>query len=1068
MLKHGPLAELALQDPEGFSIAEQALNDFFPSLGQIASLATGSRINNKYGPKYAVSKWETSVAFLATESFANKESLASRMVQARYSGYGRFSCMAMFEFASDPSNAAAGTESPEAAQRDNPPDFNAPHDRNWLLYWAILFTASLEKETGANNLDINVLDFWTQQCEEPASYKAPVDPAWYHQDRKRMGNQDAFDTDVSLRDFAPLVSFGSLRQLRAAGGAAATSFPEDATTVLFRSQNEQFDASSSGTHPVYEQVSTRNMHSYARKKRGRKMLFFIPLALGAAIGGSKLSTSTFGLNDAIRRLIRGGGDDVDGEIPFADTVLNRPHFYDDHASRQRNHFREMLSDVFCNPDERLDVENVVGDPPPWEESLFDTRTTQTRNDLVTPAAERDGDPDRVVSSVGATTSLSYRDFSTQQWVYVTSSDDVESGIRPGFHRLADLRAWPPLDCNQLRNQPCGSWISAGSGSSSSWALLAQLRYIFSLPSVGSRRLAIDASSKTTHHVSPEQDEPASLLYRTGIEALLSARCSAWLYDRNVPFAKQCAGDATAWYMGSTDRGCSPVRLELVKHATFSPVSAYLDRFYGSLPPPRPPPKPPPPFPPGPPPPDPAPAPPRFDTRDAALDVAKQTMRSFCDTVYIVSEETRCAALALNLHTRYELSVGWDPPSLPPLAPGGGDPPPPPPTPPAPHPPLEEARRLYKLAITRATLSTYFVPQVAPSPPPMFPLESADKRAKYAARMDSIRSAELETDAPSTPVRVSAEKRLAMLTRVGAIANTAVDALAACTHDLTSGGAPLPCRTSVVFDRCVDGARRCDVSTYRNGYEPWVELDFRSFEDDPARPRYLFAVVMRIPPQEEYGRLLFHALNNDVVESRGWRLTAYDDHHHELPVQCQSWVKARATEHTEGLVNVEHACLPAIAEPEAYYTMSRARFLRITLIGAHRQIWLDRIDVYFRSIVGVDARSPPPPPPPYTQPPLAPPDSPTPPPHAECHKRANVAPPSWEDHVVAVEPCGITFDECCGLAQEHATSIEPVSAFVLSATGCCALLGGSTGAVVNGSVAESYQFGSSATGILPSG
>jgi hypothetical protein len=66
VLKHGPLAELALQDPEGFSIAEQALNDFFPPLNQIVSVATGSRINNKYGPKYAVSTWETSVAFLAT------------------------------------------------------------------------------------------------------------------------------------------------------------------------------------------------------------------------------------------------------------------------------------------------------------------------------------------------------------------------------------------------------------------------------------------------------------------------------------------------------------------------------------------------------------------------------------------------------------------------------------------------------------------------------------------------------------------------------------------------------------------------------------------------------------------------------------------------------------------------------------------------------------------------------------------------------------------------------------------------------------------------------------------
>jgi len=292
----------------------------------------------------------------------------------------------------------------------------------------------------------------------------------------------------------------------------------------------------------------------------------------------------------------------------------------------------------------------------------------------------------------------------------------------------------------------------------------------------------------------------------------------------------------------------------------------------------------------------------------------------------------------------------------------------------------------------------------------------------------------------------------------------MQALAACTQDLAGAGAPLPCRTSVVFDRCVDGARRCSGS-YENGYEPWVQLDFRDFQDNPARPRYLFAVVMRIPQQEEYGRLLFHALNNDVVENRGWRLTAYDDHHHELPIQCQSWVKSRATEHTEGLTDVEHGCLPASAEPEAYYTLSKARFLRITLIGEYRQIWLDRIDVYFRTIFGVDAL---PPPPPYLQPPLsppAPPDPPPPPPHVACVKHANLAPPGWESYVVETEPCGITFHECCGMARAHvnATAGRSVDAFVLSASGCCSLLAASNASAL--APTEPYQFGASSTGVL---
>jgi hypothetical protein len=661
---------------------------------------------------------------------------------------------------------------------------------------------------------------------------------------------------------------------------------------------------------------------------------------------------------------------------------------------------------------------------------------------------------------------------------LTDPSSNDRPFRSGFHRLAELRAWPSLFCDEIRKQPCGSLITAGSGISSAWTFLAQLRMVFNLAGVWGRRLGADSSSVNRYYSNPniqEFDWVGQRGYYTGIEALLTSRCSSWLHGKNVPGARPCSGfgaDTTAWYRDSGVRGCSTSRIELLKKTTFLPASAYLDRFYPPSPPPKPPPKPPPPAPPGPPPPNPPPTPPRFATRDAALNYAKETMRSFCDTVYIVSEETRCAALALNLHAQFELrpGMGWDPPSLPPLTPNI-DPPPPPPRPPSPRPPLEEARRLYKLAITRATLSTYFVPSVAPSPPPMFPLDTVTERSKYALREEALRTAEMRADAVSTPVRVSSEKQRSMLDAVDAIAvgtgEYRMQALAACTQDLAGGGAPLPCRTSVVFDRCVDGARRCSDSAYENGYEPYVELDFRDFEDDPARPRYLFAVVMRIPQQEEYGRLLFHALDNDVVENRGWRLTAYDDHHHELPIQCQSWVKARATEHAEGLTDVEHGCLPASAEPEAYYTLSKARFLRITLIGEFRQVWLDQVDVYFRTIFGVDAL---PPPPPYVQPPLAPPappDPPPPPPHATCVRHANLAPRMWESFVVETEPCGITFEECCGLARAYvnATAGRLVDAFVLSATGCCSLLaaGGSNASALV--PREPYQFGESASGVL---
>jgi hypothetical protein len=68
--------------------------------------------------------------------------------------------------------------------------------------------------------------------------------------------------------------------------------------------------------------------------------------------------------------------------------------------------------------------------------------------------------------------------------------------------------------------------------------------------------------------------------------------------------------------------------------------------------------------------------------------------------------------------------------------------------------------------------------------------------------------------------------------------------------------------------------------------------------------------------------------------------------------------------------------------------------------------------------------------------------------------------------VETEPCGITFDECCGLARAHvnATAEQYVDAFVLSATGCCSLLAAASNASALVPT-EPYQFGASSTGVL---
>lgn len=69
LTKHGPLAMVANEDPEGMAIAEDKLNDFFPSLEYVMSKSIGSQVgtdNLRFGPKYFVSKHEATVAFLAT------------------------------------------------------------------------------------------------------------------------------------------------------------------------------------------------------------------------------------------------------------------------------------------------------------------------------------------------------------------------------------------------------------------------------------------------------------------------------------------------------------------------------------------------------------------------------------------------------------------------------------------------------------------------------------------------------------------------------------------------------------------------------------------------------------------------------------------------------------------------------------------------------------------------------------------------------------------------------------------------------------------------------------------
>ena len=1036
-------------------------------------------------------KYEMSMAFMASESFEDKNSISARMIQARLTNFGRFSCMAMLEFASEADNAAAGTAAPASARFNNPSNYNSPYDRNWLLYFATIFTESLQKEVGgsANFLEVNVLEFWQQQCEEPASFRAPVPSSIWSADRQRLGTTDAFDTSVEVRDFAPLVSFGSLRQLRSANGAASEQWPEDATTSLLFGTNARYvsrygsrdadaadygrraqEAADTAAEALPERseftdegiqyrdanvsITTGDRPAPSTTRRGRGLL--INFLVGQLIKSYLLNSVV----DPYKQIQK----QYEFEIPAS----RRPHFYYDTLARQTNIAKDLLRDVFCNPDYALTIEQAVGNPPPhaFSDTIVDSSTAKRPKDMVVYGNMRGGDVNRGYEPNGpGGAEPKYKDTTTQSWVYVTSSDDPN--VKIGFHRLADLRIWPDTTCDRLKSQPCGSVTNSGSGSTTSWLALAWFQLFMRL-SFG-RRLQSSAITYVKTNDYAAYAEPPVTEYRTGIEALLGARCSNWLASRNVAGAMPCLGQRHAWY-ATTANGCFRGRLQLFDTSVYVPRATYLSRFSVPDPPPAPPPRPPPPAPPAPPPPSPSPSPPNFATRDAALDFAARVQRDFCDSVYILSAETRCNALAKELHVQFQLDYTFGAPALPPIAPEGSDPPPPPPSPPSPRPPLAESRIIRLVPIYAATLSTYFLPQIAPSPPPY-------GYAQWSRKLQATNAAS------QMGVTVTAEDR-GTIDAALASGGSEYTQWAACTQSMATE-AFLPCRTSGAPFRCLDGARHCGT-VLENTHEPFVELDFHDYKPDYNGRMYLFLVHFKLPPQEEYARLLFHPLDaygGDVQANRGWRLTVYDDYHHELPVQCQDWnYGSSATEYTEGLTDLHHLCLKPTAIDEEYEVLSKARFLRITLIGEYRQVWVDQIDVYFRAITDVgpnneyvvrEAPTPPPSPLPAPSVPPDPPAPPAPPPAAPCTFYAAQAPALWETFVRAKEPCGLTATRCCELAHEHNKAVQDtnsgtmVDSFVLSSSGCCSLLqanGGASWVPANGEF-EAYQGDGAGTGIL---
>jgi hypothetical protein len=519
-------------------------------------------------------------------------------------------------------------------------------------------------------------------------------------------------------------------------------------------------------------------------------------------------------------------------------------------------------------------------------------------------------------------------------------------------------------------------------------------------------------------------DPVPAGYRTGQLALYAARCSDLLKktfpeDQNVqcclnaPEGQTCHPEQT--YQSRPECNQGPLELADTNEETLG--EEFLVRLRGLSPPPSPPPSPHPPPPPSPPSPPPPPAPPVAITADEGKRMALIAQRQFCDSVYILSAEARCSRLASAMMTRFVLGDGFSPPTPPPIEVVKREdvnrPPPPPPSPLEFAPlPDEELGRIAYQSPAAAELSTYFIGDVETDPAtasPDFGNAMAIHNVKNTTREAALTAISTTLKRPQW---------------------------ARCSQALWDQGAVLPCRTGDVPRRCINGARHCGT-TDESTRAPWVELDLR--EGRPAdRDYHFFALEVALPADVELGPLFFQSaqgVSEDIgdVTNRYYELEVFDHNHNPLPTQCKPYHKQSVDFYTSGMTHFQYVCLDALADDAAFLAMRDVAFVRLTLLGEHRMLWLMGTRAVWRTLEELPPHYPPPPPEPPTPPlPVAPPDAPVV--TRECHDYVGLG--FGDAYPVAFkEPCGLTAGDCCALAHDH----NHTAAWHLSPSGCCALL-----------------------------
>lgn len=489
----------------------------------------------------------------------------------------------------DAENAAYGSDGIGAeGGHANPNGYTSKHDRNILTYWTMWYKMSHDHDTDVDAA-FDPLELYADMCQDVCAYRTPVpDEFW-----RFYGSYDeapAYGDAVACRDIAPIVSYGSLRQLQAASaGASCTrgAFEEDATLRVYCNG----DHTGSAPIPAYTffaaDIDRRKKYSAFSYRRDVMCNQNLELSVEDVVGNpgtqsERLYDSTGATGQRLNSLQISRFQR--GESRFDERYLSRS--LQTFVYITSSHHKSVPPGVYRMSDVPLFADvpcsQIPDAPCGGIQEQYEQPHSHEEEAMLETIAQFEQNPQHAASA------------------FVGSSDNGYSLLG----RRLDVR------------------------------------------------LAFRYKETVRLQTTPWTDDEKT--YITGRRSLLQTRCSTYLENHeftNIPGAYvQTEGCVRAPYDGF--EGCTHGDLTIENAPENYGTGHFNYRLLEPPPSPPPPPKPPPPDPPHPPPPPPPPEPPILFSDEDIRDFVRDTEAEFCDSVYWLSSQTRCTQLAAALQQRY--------------------------------------------------------------------------------------------------------------------------------------------------------------------------------------------------------------------------------------------------------------------------------------------------------------------------------------------------------------------------------------------------------------------------------